>query len=144
MINPLNPAPEEGREYDLTFDRVYVPTPPVGGVYVYNAGTAPADWTMTLTAAMTNPTVTVRSTDMIFNRNGGVTLLTGQTLQIDTRERTILLNGDPTLSRYDRVNFEDWVWDDLLLQPGLNLVRLQGTGFNFSTRLTICWSDHYL
>jgi hypothetical protein len=143
-INP-NDLPEEvGREYDLTFDRYYLPTPPVGGLYVINNGTAPAHWTMEIDAGVVDPIVTVGSTQMTFDQNGGITLVTGQTLNISTLDRTILLNNDPAFSRYDRVNFQDWTWDDLLLQPGPNLVRLQGTGFTTDTRLTICWQDTYL
>lgn len=143
-IDPLDPPEEEGREYDLEFDRLYIPTPPVGGLYVLNAGTAPAHWRATIFADATDPFVTVRNDTIAFDQNGGVTLITGQTIVIDTLERTILLNGDPLQSRYDRTNFEDWSWDDLLLQPGLNLVRIQGTGFNFSSRLRLCWRSSYL
>jgi len=143
-VRPDDPPEEEGREYDLTFDRQYVPIPPVGGFFAFNAGNAPAHWRATITALATDPTLTVGSNQLIFDRNGGISLVTGQTLVIDTKERTILLNDDPTESRYDRVNFEDWVWDDLLMQPGFNLFRLQGTGFNFRTELEVCWRDSYL
>lgn len=143
ILDPNNPDPEIGRTYNLTFNRVYVPTSPVGGTYVNNTGTAPANWRGTLRYTAVNPLITVGSTIMNLSQNGGINLITGQTLVIDTEARTILLNGDPTLSRYDRVNFEDWAWDDLLLQPGLNLVRLQGTGFSLPTRLEFCWSDNW-
>lgn len=143
ILDPNNITPELGRTYDLTFNRVYVPTPPVGGVYIFNGGTAPANWRATLRYNAINPKITVGSTQMDFSQNGGLYLITGQTLVIDTLNRTILLNDDPTLSRYDRVNFEDWTWDDLLLDPGYNLVRLQGTGFIFTTQLEFCWSDHW-
>jgi hypothetical protein len=143
-INPSDPPVEGGREYDLEFDRVYTPLVPVGGILVNNAGSAPAHWTMTILASVVDPLVTVGSTQMDYSQNGGITLVTGQTLNISTLDRTIYLNNDPSLSRYDRVNFEDWTWDDLLLQPGLNLIRLQGSGFTSTTRLTICWQDTYL
>lgn len=143
ILDPNNPEPEIGREYNLTFNRVYVPTTPVGGLYVTNLGNAPANWRGTLRYTAINPLITVGSTVMNFSQNGGINLITGQTLVIDTEDRTILLNGDPTLSRYDRVNFEDWSWDDLLLQPGSNLVRLQGTGFGLPTQLEFCWLDNW-
>lgn len=143
-IHPGDPPPEVGRTYNLTFDRYYDPQPPSGGFYVVNNGTAPAQWTAELTASVVDPTITVNGVDMEFNQNGGISLITGQTLNIDTTARTILLNNDPTLSRYDRVNFEDWSWDDLLLQPGQNLVRIQGTGFDGTTFFEICYRDTYL
>ena len=143
-IDPNDLPVEGGRTYNLTFNRYYTPAVPVGGILVYNLGTAPANWTMELTAPAIDPLITVGSTVMDFSQNGGITLVTGQTLNIDSQARTILLNDDPNLSRYDRVNFQDWTWDDLLLQPGANLVRLQGAGFGPTTRLTICWQDTYL
>jgi hypothetical protein len=143
-IDPNDLPTEIGRTYNLTFNRYYLPTPPVGGIYIVNNGTAPAQWTIEIDASVINPIITVGSTVMNFSQNGGISLVTGQTLNISTVDRTILLNNDPTLSRYDRVNFQDWTWDDLALQPGSNLVRLQGTGFTSTTRLTICWQDTYL
>jgi len=143
-VSPTDPPLEEGREYDLEFDRQYVPIPPIGAFFAFNAGNAPAHWRATITALATDPVLTVGGEQMIFDRNGGISLVTGQTLVIDTLERTILVNDDPAESRYDRVNFEDWTWDDLLMQPGFNLFRLQGTGFNFRTELQVCWRDTYL
>jgi len=143
-LSPLDPPAEVGRTYPLTFDRYYDPQPPAGSFYVVNNGTAPAQWTAQLDASAVDPILTINGVDMEFDRNGGVSLITGQTLNIDTKQRTILLNDDPTLSRYDRVNFQDWNWDDLLIQPGSNLVRIQGSGFDASTLLTFCWRDTYL
>jgi hypothetical protein len=144
LVRPDDPPEEEGRIYDLEFDRDYIPIPPIGGFFAFNAGNAPAHWRATIEGLATDPLLTVRDKQLDFSQNGGITLVTGQTLVIDTKERTILLNNDPTESRYDRVNFEDWVWDDLLMQPGFNLFRLQGSGFNFRTSLEVCWRDTYL
>lgn len=143
-VDPNNPAEEIGREYDLDFDREYVTIVPVGGILVPNDGTCLASWVITLDASMVDPTVTINGVDMTFDQNGGVSLVTGQTLVIDQLERTILLNNDPAQSRYDRVNFEDWNWDDLALQPGPNIVRLQGSGFTSTSLLTICWRSAWL
>jgi len=142
-INPLEFV-EVGRTYPLTFDRYYDPQPPVGAFYVINAGSAPAQWTAQIDASIIDPILTINGVSMTFDRNGGVNLITGQTLNIDSEARTILLNNDPTISRYDRVNFQDWTWDDLLIQPGQNLVRIQGSGFDANTLLTFCWRDTYL
>lgn len=144
--NPNEPAVEQGRDYDLTFDRQYLPGGPTDSIFVVNPGTAPANWTATILASANQPNIVVNGTAMRFNANGGVNLIAGQTLNIDTRERTILLNNDPNESRYDRVNFEDWSWDDLLLRPGLNVIRFNGTGawFDGNTRLQICTRGAWL
>lgn len=138
-VDPNDLPPEEGREYDLDFDREYLPIIPVGALAAINTGTAPTHCVITLNASMIDPTVTINGVDITFSANGGLTLVTGQTLVIDTQARTILLNNDPAQSRYDRVNFEDWSWDDFLLQPGVNIIRLQGTGFTSTTLMTVCW-----
>jgi hypothetical protein len=143
-VTPTDLPEEEGREYDLEFDREYIPTAPVGGMFVNNDGNAPAHWVITLFASMVDPIVTIGTRQMNFSQGAGLSLVTGQTLVIDSLARSILLNNDPNESRYDRVNFEDWNWDDLLLQPGSNLVRLQGSGFTSFSALTICWKDTYL
>jgi len=143
-VDPNNPAEEIGREYDLTFDREYLGIIPVGGILVQNSGTCLASWKITLDASMVDPTMTINGVDMAFTQNGGLTLVTGQTLVIDQAERTVLLNNDPTQSRYDRLNFEDWDWDDLALRPGANIVRLQGSGFTSTSLMTICWRSAWL
>lgn len=144
QLNPNEPESEGGRTYPLTFDREYSPIPPPGSIYVYNAGTAPANWTMSLRGGAVDPTIQIRTSEMIFASNGGVTLATGETLDISTADRTIVQNGDPSQSRLDRVNFLDWTWDDLLFQPGDNVVGLSGSGFDYYTLLTISWQDTYL
>jgi hypothetical protein len=146
IANPNIPAVEQGRDYDLTFDRTYAPGGPTDSIFVINPGTAPANWTGTILASANQPNIVVNGTSMSFNANGGVNLIAGQTLVIDTRERTILLNNDPNESRYDRVNFEQWSWDDVLLRPGLNVIRFNGTGawFDVNTRLEICTRGAWL
>jgi hypothetical protein len=144
--NPNLYTPEEGRDYDLTFDRQYVPGFPGDAVVVFNPGNSPANWTATILATAIQPRIIVNGTIIETNRNGGVTLIAGQTLTIDTEDRTAFLNNDPTLPRYDRLNFEDWSWDDLLLQPGVNVFRFNGVGawFDINTRLEICTRGAWL
>lgn len=134
---------DDGRTYDLTFDRDYTGPLPTSAFYATNAGTAPAHWRATITADVVDPTIQINGVNMDFDQNGGVTLVAGQTLDIDTKARTILLDNDPTTPAYDRTNFTDWTWDDLLLQPGQNLVRFFTSTGDTGT-LTVCWFDTYL
>jgi len=138
------PEVEEGREYDLEFDREYVPALPRGSATVNNAGNHVTAWRATIRASITNPILSFNGTPMRFDRNGGVALAVDQTLVIDSNTRTIRLNGDPNISRYDRVNFEDWEWDDLLLRPGDNLVRVQGSDIGPLASVTLEWYDRWL
>lgn len=135
---------ELGRAYDLTFDRTYPASAPVGGFSIVNAGTAPADWTLTIFGATTNPEFQVNDTLITFEDNGGVDLVAGQTLVIDTAAMTVLLNGEPVDSRYDRANFLDWTWDDLRLPPGMSEVRFDASVLTTDSRATLCWRDRWL
>ena len=139
-------VPEAGREYPLTFDRVYPPSVPTDGVAVVNPGNGPADWVATILGPAITPNVIVNGVPIRTDRAGGVVLIAGQTLVIDTRQRTVLLNNDPNESRYDRLNFEEWTWDDLLLRPGTNVFRFNGPGawFDTATRLTVCTRGAWL
>lgn len=136
-------AEEEGRVYDLTFDRIYGGGGSVASVVITNNGTAPAQWRASLSATTTNPSLRINGVLVTTAANGGVVLAGSDTLEIDTRERTCLLNGDPTLSRYNRLNYADWTWDDLVLQPGDNLIEYILDPGDEST-MTFCWYDTWL
>ena len=144
--DPNEYLPEPGRVYPLTFDRVYPPGTPTDAIIVVNPGNAPAHWVGTILATAIEPNVVVNGVTIATDRAGGIQLIAGQTLVIDTKERTVLLNNDPSESRYDRLNFEEWVWDDILLRPGNNVIRFNGSGswFDDTTRLTICTRGAWL
>jgi hypothetical protein len=132
-----------GRTYNLVFNRVYSSTGSTSTGTITNVGNAPAHWTAVLTSTTTDPTVRINGVDMTFDQNGGVSLVGSQTLNIDTRNRTILLNNDPLTPAYNRTNFFDWTWDDLLLQPGNNVVQyILDPGDDSS--LTLCYYDYWL
>lgn len=133
-------AEEFGRVYDLTFDRDYPYSPQYGVTAFTPLGNAPMDWVGTITAELVNPNVLINNTTIDFS---GVTLLPGQTIIIDTLERTILLNGDPNSSLYGSTNFQDWTWDELRLDPGQNQIRLQADSYVGDPSFTLCWYDKW-
>lgn len=139
---------EAGRLYPLTFDREYPAQNPIGAFAALNAGNAPADWTAVVTVGasgtVVQPTFTVNGIAMSFDQNGGLTLTAGQTLVIDTRSRTVLLNNDPATPRLNRVNFLEWSWEDLQLQPGENLVSFRHSGTSTVAFASICWRSAWL
>lgn len=137
---------EPGRVYPLTFNRTYPPTVPTDALSITNPGNAPADWIGTIVGPAVEPNVIVNGVPIRTDRAGGVTLIAGQTLVINTFERTVLLNDDPLESRYDRLNFEEWTWDDVLLRSGPNTIRFNGSGawFGPTTRLTVCTRGAWL
>jgi hypothetical protein len=136
----LTSGDEVGRSYDLTFNRVYGTTGSTGSATVINSGNAPSHWTAVLTASTTDPVVRINGVSMSFDRNGGVTLAGAQTVTVDTKARTVLFDNDPATPAYNRVNFTDWIWDDLLIQPGANLIEyILDPGD--SSSLTLCYYD---
>lgn len=135
---------EDGRHYDLTFDRVYPPSNPIGGRTIQNPGTGLAHWVLTIFGPVANPIITINGIDFKTDRLGGITLVAGQTLVVNTRERTVLLNGIAGASRYQNVNYDEWSWDDLLLRPGTNIVRFDGTGLTAQSAAELCFTPTYL
>lgn len=141
-------ASEAGRTYDLTFPREYPAQLPVGSFIANNVGNERADWTATIAVGaagtVVDPVFSVNGVDMSFDQNSGLTLLAGQTLIVDTAARSVLLNGDPTEPRFDRLNFLDWNWEDLQLAPGTNLVSFTHEGTSTEAFATICWTATWL
>lgn len=135
---------ETGREYDLDFDRSYPPGASIGARIVTVDGTAPAHWRMTVFGAATDPEIVVNDQTIRFDQNGGLTLTAGNSVVIDTRDRTILLNGDPAFSEYDKTNYDEWTWDELRFNPGENTVRFSGDSLGVSATLIACWKPTWL
>lgn len=140
-INPGSDT-EDGRTYDLTFDRVYPPTAGLGQRLVVNEGNEIADWEATIFGPAVDPILTVNGTDISFNRDGGLTLAAGESVTINTRNRTIFLNNDPTQSRSDKVNFTEWSWEQIRLQPGDNIIRYEEATLSGSCSFT--WRSAWL
>lgn len=124
--------------------RAYPFTLPVGGRIIDCYGTGPANWVLTFFGPVTNPSFTINDVKFSADRRGGVALLVGQTLVVNTRDRTVFLNGDPNSSRYQNVNFEDWGWDDLLIGPGENIVVFGGTGMTAQSAAQFCYTPTFL
>ena len=142
-INPGSDT-EDGRTYDLTFDRVYPPSLGIGDRLIVNAGNATAEWTATIFGPCVDPVLIVNGVRIEFTRAGGLTLSGGTSVVIDSRDRTILLNGDPAESRYEFTNFTDWSWDEVRLQPGENIVRYEGATIDVGSQVEFCWRSSWL
>ena len=111
---------EAGRTYDLTFDRVYAATSPVGSVTAVNAGTASAqDFVISLFGPCTNPRFENLTTGQQIRFV--TTLTAGQFLEINVRDRTVRLNGLVAQNRYNTLDFATSQWFDL--PPGESLLR---------------------
>lgn len=130
---------EFGRVYDLEFDRDYPFSPPVGSTTVMMNGNDPADWVAEIVGGVTDPILKVNDIEITFT---GITVTTGQLLVIDTKARTMIQGGN--LSVYGNSNFVDWEWDDLLLRPGENKVKYEGTSLDASSYVLFCHRDTWI
>lgn len=145
FINPAGDT-ESGRPYNENYaDGGRGPYPTITGIgarLVTNQGDEDSDWTVQLFGPCVNPAVRVNGVTVSMTANGGQSLLAGESIVIDTYTKTILLNGDPTLSRYGKSNFVDWSWESLLLAPGDNSVRISAVSGAVTGQF--CWDPGWL
>ncbi len=130
----------DGRTYDLTFDRTYPTSAPVGDRTIVQNGNEEAHWRLTLFGEVVDPAFRINDVTIAFTENGGLTVPAGSSVVLDTRERTVYLNDDPTTPVYDRTNFTEWSWGDVLLQPGANVVRFSPDSIDGGQAL-LSWYD---
>lgn len=121
-LYPGGTGSEAGRSYDMTFDRSYPASDPIGVKHVVNSGTAPVYPVVTLFGPMTQARIENQTTGKKMELLSGYTISSGEYLVLDMNEGTAYLNGDPTNSKYDKIDFSvsDW-WE---LVPGINDLRL--------------------
>lgn len=105
-----------------------------GGTNVTNTGNRPTPVTFVITGPIVSPVITntVTGDVMAF----AITLGVGETLTINTRDRTVYLNGN--INRRNTMTSADW----FLLQPGVNFIGfggLSGTGSTMSITFRSAW-----
>lgn len=104
-----------GFTFPLTFPLTFGATGISGVTTVTNAGTAAAAPRFRVYGPVTNPTLRNETVDRGITVE--VALTTGEFLDIDVANRSVLLNG--TVSRYSSLSLAQW-WD---LEPGVNQIR---------------------
>lgn len=100
---------EGGRTYPLAHPRSYSTSSPVGAFDLVNAGTVDVYPLLELWGPCTGPRIENRDGDGYLSLPT-LTLAASEWLEVDTRERTIRLNGLANQSRYDLVDFDTFVW----------------------------------
>jgi hypothetical protein len=135
-------TPGVGRTYPLIPPRTYPTSNSFPGlVTIDNQGIAITWPTVRVIGPLTNSafSITNQTTGQTFSLSA-MTIPAGTYLEIDMRERTVRLNGDPNLSRFSSVNFTTSQWVGLI--PGANDVRFQPvTG---DVVILVDWADPYL
>lgn len=130
-----------GRTYNLTFPRVYPASLGLGDRIVTNNGNERAHWTAVIYGAVTNPLIMFNGVELAWDVGAGLDLGVGHFLTVSSRDRTMYYDGNPTQSRYSLSNFTEWAWSDLLLDPGDNSLRFDGSVLGAGALLHFCWYD---
>jgi hypothetical protein len=128
----------EGRTYPLVYPRHY-PTSGGGGSVATTLGTYAAWPTVLFHGPCTDPALFWGTTAIVFS---GITIALGDYLEVDARNRTALLNGDPGASRYNFLDFADTNWGPL--QPGPNVLRYSPGSFSPPSLAEVRWNDSFL
>lgn len=139
-----SPQDEPGFTFDLTFD-IDFPTAP-GRTQVTTDGNAKTYPTLRLYG----PAVTPRIENAADLNVAGepkrltfdITVADGDYLEVDVRNRTVLLNGRADKSRYYTLDFTESEWWTLL--PGLNQIRYFPVSYSGSTRAVILYRSTFL
>ena len=109
----------------------------VGGTLeLQNEGNFVANPVVVFEGPVTNPSIESITQDKTLSFT--ITLASGETLEVDTEERTVLLNG--TASRYNTLDTTAQWFD---LQPGTNEVRYQAATITTST-MTVTWRSAWV
>lgn len=144
---PLAAGSTRGRTYPRTYPRVY-PTSTGGGGYLVTTGGTYDSWpTIQIHGPCTDPAIywldpdtgDFTGTQLVFS---GLTIDSGDYVEIDTRARTVLLNGDPGANRYNLVDFAATSWGPLL--PGPNFLRFVPASADSGVTAGIFWRDSFL
>lgn len=105
-----------------------------GGTNVTNDGNRPTPVEFIITGPVTSPVITNTTSGHVMAFN--ITLATGETLTINTRDRTVYLNGN--VNRRNLMTNADW----FMLEPGVNFIGyggLVGTGSTLTITYRSAW-----
>jgi hypothetical protein len=135
-----------GFQFNLTFDLSFPQSGPTGRTNVFAAGNSRCYPVMRLFGPCTFPRVdNLQDLDengvpkqLAFN----ITLGTGQFLEVDTRERTVLLGGNVNQPRYGTLDFSVSRWWSL--QAGNNFVKYFPDSFSGNARAVMLYRCTFL
>lgn len=142
LVYASGATPPGGRTYPLTYPRSYPAATPVGTATVHNDGTAPAYPLLRLYGPCTDPVIDnlTQGYSLVFT---SLTVAASDFVEVDTRARTIYLNGDPTASLYNKLSYPTSHW--WTLSPGDNTIKYHPATFTDATTVAeVNWRDAFL
>lgn len=127
--------PASGRGYDRDYDYGYGGATDSGIEQLTNAGSRGVWPSAVIEGPVVNPRIENITTGQTVQFT--ITMESGQTLELDFKEKTVLLNG--TSSRYFTKSGE---W--FKLAPGANDVRFASGSYDAGAALTMTWRDAWV
>lgn len=131
------PSSSGGLIVPFTVPFIIGATVTAGRIQITNAGTAPTALQLRIDGPVQEPRVTLQTPTGPQTLRYHDTLLAGQWLDIDTKARTVLLNG--AVSRRGLVS-GDWP----LLSPGTWELAFDAANFDADALLTVTWRDAWI
>jgi hypothetical protein len=135
-----------GFTFDLSFDLVFPTASPSGRTNVFTLGNARCYPVMQLWGPCTFPRVDnlqdLNSAGVPKQLAFDIALSAGQYLEVDTRERTVLLNGNANQPRYSTLDFSVSEW--WTLAPGNNFVKYFPDSFSGTARAVMLYRCTFL
>lgn len=135
-------TPSAGVTTPITTPLVFPDSVPVGTATVVNAGTTDAYPVIRVYGPCDDPVLEnlTAGRKLVFD---GLSIAAGSYVELDTRERTVFAESDPTASRYGYLDMSVSAWWSL--EPGDNLVRLiPATPVTSPAQMVIAFRDAYL
>lgn len=126
----------DGLEFPIVFPLVFGADVTAGLLEAVNGGNFITPPVITIRGPVTDPTVENTTSERSIV-TAGLTLSTGDTIEIDVGERSVMFAGG---SRPDFIDAGETLWWEL--EPGTNVIRMTGTGMvEGQTLLTVEWRD---
>lgn len=122
-----------GRSYPRVYPIDYGGSTAAGQGNVINEGSHQTPPLLRLDGPLTNPAIRNVSTDQTITLT--YSLASGEYLEIDTANHTVILNG--TTDRYSAIDFANTDW--FYIEPGTNDIRLLAAAYSAPAKLTVSW-----
>lgn len=140
-VAELNPAEEVGgRTYPLTYPRTYPSSTGPGRIDITHDGSTVAYPILRFYGPVTDPVIESETVgrQLVFE----IEVAGGDYLEVDTRRRTIRLNGMASSNRYDALDFPASEWWGLL--PGENRIRFAPDTFSSPAIAQVRYHDTFI
>lgn len=139
-------TPSPGFTFNFGFDLVFPNSTPSGRTNVNTVGNAQCYPVMQLWGPCVNPRIDNQqdpnSSGVPKQLGFNITLSASQYLEVDTRERTVLLNGNANAPRYNTLDFATSEWWSLA--PGDNFVKYFPDSFGTGARAVMLYRCSFL